>query len=251
MYTAFAAVYDALMDSVPYEAWAAHYRKLLSLCGVQDKGKCVECACGTGNLTLPLRRAGLQITGMDLSGEMLAAAMDKARRQGLSIPFVRQDMRFLSVPRRVDAVLATCDGVNYLTAPADVQAFFAAAYAALRPGGALIFDVSTPEKLRNTLGNQTLFSDDDEISYIWRNRFDETTACVTLNLSLFVRRADGAYDRLEETQLQRAHTRRELRAWLQDAGFSDIRFFGRLRLTPPRTGDDRWHVAAIKPKPVE
>ena len=249
MYTAFASVYDALMDSVDYTAWAAHYRALMALCGVPEKGKCVECACGTGNLTLPLRQWGYQMTGVDASGEMLAAAMDKARRAGLSIPFVRQDMRFLSVPRRVDCVLATCDGVNYLADPGQAQAFFAAAYAALRPGGALIFDVSTPEKLSVSLGNRTLYSDDENVSYIWRNHYDEKKACVTLALSLFVRRPDGAYDRLEERQVQRAHTRQELRAWLRDAGFSQVRFFGRLRMTPPRTGDDRWHVAAVKPSP--
>ena len=235
------------MDTVDYAAWAAHYEKLMALCQVPKKARCVECACGTGSLTLPLRRAGYQITGVDLSEEMLAAAMAKAREAGLTIPFVRQDMRQLTVPRRGDCVLATCDGVNYLTDPSQARQFFTAAFAALRPGGALIFDVSPPEKLSQTLGSHTLFSDDDQISYIWRNAWNEKTACVTLTLSLFVRRKDGAYDRLEERQTQRAHTRKELRAWLREAGFEEIAFYGRLRLTPPRPGDDRWHVTARKP----
>lgn len=246
MYTAFARVYDRMMASVDYAAWAEHYRALMTLCGVGDKARCVECACGTGSLTLPLRRAGYQMTGVDLSEEMLAVAMEKARAAGLAIPFIRQDMARLAVPRRVDCVLSTCDGVNYLTEPAAVQAFFRAAYQALRPGGALIFDVSTPEKLSQTLGNQTLISDDAQIAYIWQNRYDEKTARVDMALSIFVRRPDGAYDRLEERQTQRAHSRTELRAWLQEAGFSGIRFFGRQRMTPPRPGDERWHVAAVK-----
>ena len=247
MYTAFAHVYDALMATVDYGAWAGHYRQLMRLAGVPDKGKCVECACGTGSLTLPLRRMGYQITGIDLSEDMIAAAMEKARNAGLNVPFVRQDMTRLSVPGRVHCVLATCDGVNYLADPGQAQAFFAAAYAALRPGGALIFDVSTPDKLARALGNQTLFSDDDEIAYIWRNRYDEKNALVHLALSLFVRRPDGAYARIEERQTQRAHGRRELRAWLSQAGFADVHFYGRQRLTPPRAGDDRWHVTARKP----
>lgn len=247
MYGAFARVYDALMDTVDYAAWAEHYKQLMDVCQVPAKGRCVECACGTGSLTLPLRKMGYQMTGVDLSEDMLAAAMAKARAAGLTIPFVRQDMRRLSVPRRVDCVLATCDGVNYLTTPEDVQVFFAAAFAALKPGGALIFDVSTPEKLSGTLGNNTLFSDDEAVSYIWRNKWDEKNACVTLSLSLFVRRSDGVYDRLEEKQVQRAHIRKELRSWLASAGFQDIVFYGRQRMTAPRKGDDRWHVTAIKP----
>lgn len=247
MYTAFARVYDELMNTVDYDAWAARYASLMAACGVPERAKCVECACGTGNLTLRLKKRGCLITGTDLSEDMLAAAMEKARAAGVMIPFVRQDMCALTVPRRVDCVLATCDGVNYLTAPERVEAFFAAAFSALRPGGALIFDVSTPDKLKNTLGHHTLYSDDDSVSYIWRNAWDEKKACVTLSLSLFVRRPDGAYDRLEERQTQRAHTRQELRVWLKEAGFTDIQFYGRLRTTPPRTGDDRWHVTARKP----
>ena len=248
MYTAFARVYDALMASVDYAAWAQHYRRLMELCQVPAGGKCVECACGTGSLTVPLKKLGYQMTGVDQSEEMIAVAMEKARAAGLTVPFVRQDMCALALPSRVHCVLATCDGVNYLTEPGRVQAFFAAAFQALRPGGALIFDVSTPGKLEHTLGDHTLFSDAEDIAFIWRNHFDSSSACVRLDLSIFRRREDGAYDRLEEHQRQRAHTQRELRAWLREAGFADIRFFGRQRLTPPRAGDDRWHIAARKPE---
>ena len=68
-----------------------------------------------------------------------------------------------------------------------------------------------------------------------------------MTLSIFEKRPDGAYDRLEERQTQRAHSRAELRSWLEQAGFERVRFFGRMRMTPPRAGDDRWHVAAKKP----
>ena len=152
----------------------------------------------------------------------------------------------LTVPRRVELVFATCDGVNYLTEPQLALSFFRAAYSAFKPGGALILDVSTPEKLSGVLGNHTLYSDDDQVSYIWRNAWDEKRKRVTLRLSLFVRRPDGAYDRLEEAQTQRAHTRQELRGWLKEAGFARVQFYGRQRLSPPRTGDDGWHVTAVK-----
>lgn len=246
MYTAFSRVYDKLMAQVDYEAWAQHYLRLMREMDVPPQGKCVECACGTGNLTLPLQKSGLKMTGVDLSGEMLADAMKKAGKEGLFIPFVRQDMTKLSVPRKVDCVLATCDGVNYLTDPEKALAFFRAAHQCLKEGGALIFDVSTPEKLSGTLGNNTLFCDEEEVSYIWRNRYDEKKALVRMRLSIFEKRPDGAYDRLEEEQTQRAHSREELANWLQEAGFRDISFYGRLRMTAPRAGDDRWHVAAKK-----
>lgn len=251
MYTDFASVYDRLMADVDYEAWAAHYQRLMAQCGVPAKGKCVECACGTGSITLPLRRAGFQMTGVDLSGEMLACAMEKARKAGLQIPFVCQNMVELTVPRRVDCVLATCDGVNYLTTVDEVRNFFKAAYQALKPGGAFIFDVSTPEKLSKTLGNHTLFQDEEGFAYIWQNHYQESTAKVTLQLTIFVQRPDGAFDRFTEQQTQRAHSRTELRSWLKDAGFECISITGRMRLTQPHAGDDRWHICAKKPVEIE
>ena len=117
MYTVFARVYDGLMREVPYAAWAEHYRDLMRLCGVKDRARCAECACGTGSLTVPLQRLGYQMTGIDLSAPMLEEAMKKARSAGLTIPFVRMDMCRLRLPRKADCVLATLD--NVLAAPGE------------------------------------------------------------------------------------------------------------------------------------
>ena len=140
MYDDFAGVYDTLMDDFDYDAWSAHYLALVhGVLGAQP-ARMAECACGTGSLTVRFAREGIAVTGVDLSGAMLRRAEEKARAWGVSCAFVRQDMRRLALTRRVDAVLATCDGVNYLTAPDDVRAFFRAAYAALKPGGALLYE---------------------------------------------------------------------------------------------------------------
>ena len=222
MYTAFAAVYDRLMRDVDYEAWARHYARLLAGAHVHGGNVC-ECACGTGSLTLPLRRLGYRMTGVDLSRDMLSQAAQKARDAGLEIPFVCQDMCHLQLHRRQDAILCTCDGVNYLTTPDRARRFFRASYAQLKPGGALIFDVSTPEKLSGTLGDHTLGCQEEDISYIWQNAYHPRTRTVDMRLSIFVGDTDGRYQRLEETQTQRAHTLEELTKYLVEAGFADIR----------------------------
>lgn len=247
MYTAFAAVYDRLMCDVDYDAWAAYYAKLLKKAGVAGGSVC-ECACGTGALTLRLRRMGYKMTGVDLSEEMLSDAMQKARRQGMSIPFVRQDMCKLQMHKRQDAVLATCDGVNYLKKPEQLRRFFKAAYANLKPGGALIFDESSPDKLKNVLGSNTIGCQDDDISYVWQNAYQARTRTVDMRLSIFVRGEDGRYSRFEEVQTQRAYTQEELRRALEEAGFEKIRFYGDQTLRAPRAGENRWHVVAMRPK---
>lgn len=246
MYTSFAEVYDQLMDDVDYERWADHYREIMTAYGVPS-GKVCECACGTGGLTIPLNRRGYQMTGVDLSQEMLWIAAQKARRQGMGIPFVQQDMRQLRLHRQMDAVLATCDGVNYLLEDKDAAAFFTAAYNALRPGGGLFFDISTPWKLQNTLGDQLICEDRPQVTYMWQNRFDNARAQVEMHLCIFIRQKDGSYRRIDEEQRQRAHTIEGLTALLHGAGFTNVRVFGNSRMEAPREQEQRWHFAAMKP----
>ncbi len=247
MYTHFAEVYDQLMD-VDYDRWADLYRDLLAGYGIGRGSRVCECACGTGGLTIPLQRRGYQMTGVDLSQEMLWQAAQKARKMGLGIPFVQQDMRKLHLHRQMDAVLATCDGVNYLLEDVDAAAFFTAAYAALRPGGVLLFDVSTPWKLKNTLGGQIICEDREDITYMWQNRFHEGTQRVDMHLCIFVKQKDGSYRRIDEEQTQRAHTAERLMALLQSTGFINVMVFGNSRPEAPRPEEQRWHIAAMKPE---
>ena len=123
MYTDFAEIYDRLMKDTDYPGWAEYYSVLLQKY-VRPGGRVCECACGTGSLTVLLRGMGWRMTGIDLSREMLARAMEKSRQAGMDIPFVCQDMCALSVPGRQDAVLCTCDGVNYLLTPGRAARFF-------------------------------------------------------------------------------------------------------------------------------
>lgn len=246
MYTAFASVYDQLMRDVPYAEWAAFYRGILNGMGIADNSAVVECACGTGNLTIPLAKY-FQMTGVDNAQDMLSLAADKARRQGHSIRFVNQDMRQLAVHKPVDAVLCTCDGVNYLTGEDDAPLFFAAAFRALRPGGAFVFDVSTLHKLKHTLGTGVRTQVDEDTSYIWHSRWSEAEQVSRMDLTVFALRPDGTYDRVDEHQTQRAYGQDELSRLLNASGFADIAFYGDVHHNPPQDNEPRLHVAARRP----
>lgn len=241
MYNRFAEVYDRLMDDFDYPAWAEYYLRLLKRAGCAPKTMC-ECGCGTGSMTLEFARRGLKITGVDLSGEMLAQAQKKARAAGLMVSFVQQDMTCLTLPRRVDAIVACCDGVNYLTDMRQVKAFFRAARQWLRPGGALAFDVSTGRKLLERMGDAFFGEDRDEVTYLWQNRREGRL--VRMELTFFLRREDGLYERFDEAQTQRAHTIQELTGALAECGFSQASVFGEQTFDPPAADDLRVHFVA-------
>ena len=246
MYAAFASVYDSLMADVDYASWARHYAGLMKLCGVRG-GKVCECACGTGSLTIPLCQLGYQMTGVDMSADMLFEAAQKARKAGAMIPFVKQDMRYMHLHRQMDAVLCTCDGVNYLRNQQELLSFFSAAYATLREGGALIFDVSTPYKLRHLLGDNFIGDEREDVAYLWKNRWNEKHQSVKMQLSIFTRVEGDSYRRVEEEQTQFAYEARALEDALLQVGFANVKLFGGLRMTAPQERDERWHVCAVKP----
>ena len=248
MYDDFASVYDTLMDDYDYDAWSTHYMSLISDVLGELPARMAECACGTGSLTVRFAKAGLHVVGVDLSASMLRRAEEKARKWGVEAAFVRQDMKKLTLPRRVGAVLATCDGVNYLTTPQDVKAFFEAAYQALLPGGVLCFDCSSRHKLEVVMGDAFFGEERDGIAMLWQNALNPETHILSMDVTFFVREEDGRYRRFREQHRQRAHSEQEIMAWLNEAGFENICAYGEMRRDTPKDEDIRIHYTAQKPK---
>ena len=242
-YGKFAALYDRPMRDVDRDAWAEY---IISLLGSPPR-MVADCACGTGEITLRLARAGYCVTGVDLSEEMLAVAAEKARKMRLKVPFICQDMRRLALHRQVDAVVSACDGVNYLASRRALSEFAAAAYAALKPGGLLLFDVSSRYKLSTILGNNTFALDETDSAYIWQNAYDPETKLIRMELTFFARIVNETkYERFTETHLQRAHSEREIRAALADAGFERAEAYEAFTRNPPRDESERLQFMAWK-----
>src|SRR5690625_6611982 len=75
----------------------------------------LDVGCGTGQVTWRLAERGYQMTGVDLSEDMLTEADALATEKNLSIQWLKQDMTELSGLTDFDLVISYCDVVNYLT----------------------------------------------------------------------------------------------------------------------------------------
>lgn len=239
-YTAMAQVYDSLMYDVDYDAWAAYLDGLLKAWGAPGK-RVFETACGTGSLTLRLKRLGWDIQGADLSPEMLMAAQEKARKSGLRLEFACQDMREIRVENR-DAIVCACDGVNYLTE--GLERFLAGAYRGLRPGGVLAFDISSSYKLRQMAKDQLYFDDGDDVTWFWQNT--QEGRLVHMELSFFLRNG-GIYIRKDETHTQRIYETEEILEAMGQAGFRRQAAYGFLTEEPPGEREERIQFVGQKP----
>ncbi len=247
MYGEFAAVYDRLTQEVDYPAWAAHYQGMLAQRGVAAGSRVLEAACGTGNLTIHLARHYQLLPG-DQSPEMLSVAALKARNAGLTLPFVRQDMRNLSAHRPAQAVVCGCDGVNYLLTKADLRRFLKSAWEVLAPGGVIAFDISSFHKLSQVLGHNTLGMKEEDICYLWRNAWQAGSRRLSMALSIFVKTPDGLWRLIEETQTQRAWLQEEVEEALEEAGFESAACYGDMTLGQPAKNARRLHFCATKPQ---
>src|SRR3569832_1712745 len=124
---------DEAMERFYVEAAAANGRSVLEL------------ACGTGRLTIPVAKAGLDVVGIDLSPAMLTRANQAAAEHGVTVETHLSDMRdFDLAGRRFDTVLIAANSIAHLLTAEDFSGFFASVRRHLAPGGQLLFDCFVP-----------------------------------------------------------------------------------------------------------
>jgi SAM-dependent methyltransferase len=248
-YQAFAHVYDRLMADMPYEDWVRFLQEYWRLHHKQP-GTLVDLGCGTGTIAMQLANDGWDVTGIDVSDEMLAIAQDKQEgrlpTRG-TLRYIHQDMREWDLGTPVDCVISFCDCLNYLTEPEDIVRTFGQTYAGLAEGGRFLFDVHSPYTLREYGEEQPFVNQDEDISYIWTSAWDEDRLEITHDLSIFIAGEDQRYDRIDEIHVQRAYTMNWLLSTLRDIGFVDVLCFADFTLEPPDAYSRRWFMTARKP----
>lgn len=253
-YGQFAYWYDRLMEDMPYGEWRQWAEAVWSRTGMPRT--VVDLGCGTGNMAIPLAESGYEVTGIDLSEHMLAVAHDKAMSPavkermaaaGGSVTWQQQDMREWEAARPADTVVCFCDCLNYLLEEDDIRQAFSHTYAALKPGGAFLFDAHTPRRLREYAEHQPFVLDEDDIAYIWTCELDETRIELEHRLSIFVRDGeDGRFRRIEETHVQRAYPLEWLHGELARAGFRQIETYADFTFRPANERTERAFFVACK-----
>lgn len=136
----YARYYDLLYEGKDYESEADYVHRLIQK---YRKGarRLLNLGCGTGRHDVGLARRGYQVTGVDRSKGMLAAAGSRIRGVGRRrLRFVHGDIRTVRVGEDFDAVTLLFHVINYQVTNADLLAALRTAHSHLREGGVLLFD---------------------------------------------------------------------------------------------------------------
>lgn len=246
-YEYLAGCYDLFTADVDYARWADYLERHFRT-GKLPIRTVLDLACGTGSLTCLLAERGYDMTGVDLSAEMLAVAMEKGRELSVEPPlFLNQSMDRLDLYDTVDACVCCLDSVNYVTRPAVLRRAFQRVHLFLTPGGMFVFDINAPEKLMG-LDGQMFMDENEDAACIWRAEYSKRRRICTYGMDIFTRTEGNLWLREEEVHEEYAYTPEELVSYLEEAGFTDIRQFGNLSMRAPKPDEQRIFFRARKGK---
>jgi SAM-dependent methyltransferase len=132
-------------------AFRAHRRDIEHYVALARRahGPVLELGAGTGRITLALLRAGVTVTAVDRSADMLARARERAaqlpRADQARLRLVQADLRSLQLKQRFALILAPFNLFMHMYTRVDLERALARVHAHLQPKGKLAFDVLMPD----------------------------------------------------------------------------------------------------------
>lgn len=236
-----APYYDELMSVVPYRMWVGYYLLLLSQQNVHPR-RILDVCCGTGTMTEMLAKEGFEMTGVDLSADMIEVAKEKATKRNLEICYHAADAAVFELGQTFDAALSFFDSLNNIIDPQRFEMALAQVFKHLEPGGSFIFDLNTAYAFEQRMFDQRNLKPSSRLRYDWVGDWNPVTRTITVHMTFW---RDG--EEFRETHRQRAYTDEEVRSMLANVGFEEVQTYSSYTLDPVRKKSDRVHYTALKP----
>lgn len=244
-YGDFAYYYDVLTENVDYESRCDYIYNLLADNGV-GKGILLDLACGTGTLSLLLEEKGFDVIGVDASEDMLTQAQEKKMEQDSGTIFLCQKMEELDLFGTINAAVCTLDSINHVTDEEKVREIIRRVSLFMEDKGIFVFDVNTPYKHREILGNNTYVYDMDEVYCVWQNETDENML-TTVSLDIFERdEEEDTYYKYSEQFQERGYELSFLETLLKENKFELIGIYEEMTTATVKDNTERAVFVARK-----
>lgn len=242
-YERFAEVYDELMTDIPYAQyveWISRFAPATQYKNLLDIG------CGTGTLACLLHEAGYNVTGIDLSEDMLSVASARMNANGISMPLYAMSMDELDGFDNLDVAIIPIDSINYVKEEANVFETLKRIYESLRDGGQLFFDVHSLFKMDSIFLDGPFTYDDGEITYVWHTEPGDFEHSVYHQMTFFVQTENGLFERFDEEHFQRTFAIEQYEAWLTELGFTSVEVTSDWSDEAPHDESERIFIRAVK-----
>lgn len=216
MYKEFAYIYDKLTFDIDYEEYSEVIKKELKKLDIKPES-ILELGIGSGNMTKYFYNSSINYTGVDLSKEMLKICADKFS----NISIINEDLCQLELTKNYDFIFSTLDTINYILDSEKLQNLFSNINENCT--GVFMFDVNTPYKLIEVMGNNHFVYEYEDIFYTWVNQYYEEDNLIDFYIDFFVKNQDNSYQRIRETQTEKVYSLDALRFMLYNSGFNTVK----------------------------
>ncbi len=208
--------------------------QVLELLRLESGAAILDCPCGYGRIANALAERGFHVTGLDASELFLSHAREDAAARGVEVEYVHGDMRHLPWQGRFDGVVNWFTSFGYFS-DAQNKAVLREFHDALAPGGTLVLETLNIVRILLQLRPQRLIERDDDLM-VDKIEVDIEEAR-TITERIVVRGGTTRKTRF----VVRWFNVPELRDWLHEAGFENVR-------TPGLTAETRLVLAADRPR---
>ena len=243
-YETFAAVYDAVMDDSLYDLWTDF--SLRHLPKTMDKKKLLELACGTGIQSVRFSQAGFDVTGLDLSADMLKIAQKRASSAKQKIDFIEGNMLDLSQAGKYDFVTCYSDSICYMQDEVEVGDVFKEVYNALNEDGVFIFDVHSTYQTDEVFPGYSYHENAEDFAMLWDTYEDAAPHSIVHELTFFLQEEDGSFSRHDEVHEERTYEVLTYDVLLEQAGFKSFKLYADFEDKEPTETSARWFFVAQK-----
>lgn len=242
-YERFAIVYDQLMQDIPYDQYVNWVK---TNAPNEQYPRLLDIGCGTGTLSLFFHQEGYEVSGIDLSEDMLAVAYERLQTQGATIPLFTMSMDELEGFSNLDVVTIPIDSINYVVNQDAVIETLKRIYSSLRQGGQLFFDVHSLFKMDHIFMESPFTYDDGEITYLWYTEPGEFEHSIYHQMTFFLKEESGLFERFDEEHYQRTFAVDMYVNWLKEIGFTHVEVTADWSEDSPAEESERIFFRAIK-----
>lgn len=198
---------------------------------IGDLGKnnsILDLGCGTGNHAIPLVLKGYNVTGIDISDDMICQAKKKAESNNVVIDFFNADIRSLSLDKKFDLVISMFAVISYQNNNSDLLSTFETARKHLKIGRYFIFDTwFGPAVLSQKPETRIkkIHVDNSIIYRIAEPEMDYLNNLVHVKYSILELKNEKVVDQIEETHSMRFFFYPEMQSFAKITGFELINIY--------------------------
>lgn len=199
---------------------------ILSIIDINPTGWVLDIGCGPGRHSIELARRGFNVLGIDPSEVMIASARERAAGERVRPEFLQVKGEDYQPVREFDAAICLFTTLGQVLDQEDNRYLLFTAAQSLRQGGYLILEIPQRDWLESNLKPSEHFGEGESYTEVERS-YNEKLKLVT---EVFTQ--VSGIDRRTHLLRYRLFNQKEIKSLLENAGFTELAFYGGYERNP-------------------